>query len=136
MHIEELKKLEAKGMELMRILNENKIEFKYDSAYGGYIIYEGEDEIICKDENELEDYIEDYLVVTIDECYSCGNTLDEYCYSPTIYFKDGTTQNIEDIITGMTEQDMINYEDDIRKEYDNVDYVSFGEFCPCCLSCM
>jgi len=141
MHIEELKILEKKGMELMSILKENKIDFTYDPAYGGYIIHD-EHGTVCKDEYELEQYVKDYLVatdelvVTVDECYSCGYVLDEYCYSPTIYFKDGTTQNIEDIITGMTEQDMINYENDIRKEYDDVDYVSFGEFCPCCLSCM
>ena len=117
MHIEELKILDKKGMELMSILENNKIDFTYDPTYGAY--------------NECNE-----LVVTVDECYSCGYVLDEYCYSPTIYFNDGTTENIEDIITGMTDQDMTDYENDIKKEYENVDYVSFGEFCPCCLSCI
>lgn len=29
---------------------------------------------------------------------------------------------------------MIDYENEIKKEYDNVDYVEFGEFCSYCLN--
>lgn len=138
MRIEELKMLEKRGIELMKILDEEGIKFTYDPAYGAYIIHEEEYETVCKDEKELESYIQDYLVVTVEgeECYSCKQYIDEYAYSPTIYFKDGTEENVEDIITGMTRLDMINYENDIKNKYENVDYVSFGEFCPYCLTCM
>lgn len=137
MHIEELKKLEKKGMELMNILKANDIEFTYDGGWGAYHIHD-ENETVCKDEKELKEYIESELGIFVidEECSSCHNHLDEYCYSPTIHFKDGTQENIEDIITGMTRQDMINYENDVMNEYENVDYVDFGEFCPYCLSCM
>lgn len=69
-------------------------------------------------------------------CYGCRTYYDDIAYSPTIYFLDGTYENIEDIIVGMTEEEMDAYEKDIKNEYDNVDYVGFGEFCPHCLSCI
>lgn len=70
------------------------------------------------------------------ECSGCHQHIDEYCYSPTAYCKDGSYYNIEDIITGMTRQDMIEYEIEIKKEYENVNFVEFGEYCPYCLQCI
>ncbi|HSQ89373.1 hypothetical protein [Romboutsia sp.] len=122
---------------LTAILTENNITFSYDGGWGAYHI-DDEFETVCKDEEELKEYIESNLGIFIidEECSGCHEHLDEYCYSPTIYFKDGTEQNIEEIITGMTQHEMVDYENDIKKEYENVDYVGFGEFCPYCLQCM
>lgn len=136
MNIEELKKIEERSMRLMEILNENEIEFKYDSGWGGYTLYEDDYEVVCKDENELEEYMESYLGIYVidEECYHCHTQITEYSYVPTIYYNDGTEERIEEIITGMTQADMRAYEDDIKKENPNVRSVKFAEYCPLCLS--
>ncbi|RGW96678.1 hypothetical protein [Paraclostridium sordellii] len=68
-----------------------------------------------------------------DICWKCKEVINEYCYSITIYFLNGDEQVEEEIITA---EDMKNYENDIKKEYDGVDYVGFGEYCPHCLASM
>lgn len=67
------------------------------------------------------------------ECWECGEQLDNVVHTPTIYFLDGSMETIEDILSDMTEESMKEYENDIKEEYENVDYVGFGEFCPHCL---
>ena len=75
------------------------------------------------------------LTTPIDEvCWYCSERLDSYVYSPSIYFKDGTQECIDEIISDMTDKDMIDYEDKIKEERDNVDYLGFGKFCPHCLN--
>ncbi|MDU6482970.1 MAG: hypothetical protein E6538_13320 [Paeniclostridium sordellii] len=69
-----------------------------------------------------------------DRCWKCDEEIEEYCYSATIYFLDGSEETIEEVIYNISGEDMELYEKNIRKEYDNVDYVGFGEFCPYCLA--
>lgn len=122
---------------LTMILEENNVKYTYDGGWGVYHIHD-DYETVCKNDVELEKYIEEELGIFIidHECSGCGEHLEEYCYSPTAYCKDGSSYNIEDIITGMTRQDMINYENDIKKENEDVVRVEFGEFCPYCLQCI
>ena len=80
--------------------------------------------------------LNDIQGVSVEYCWHCENEIEEYCFSPKAYCKDGSCYIIEDIITGMSKQDMIDYENNIKKENDNVDYVEFGEFCPHCLACI
>ena len=40
------------------------------------------------------------------------------------------------ILTGLTENDMTNIENDIRKIHKDIDNIEFGELCPHCLTCM
>lgn len=43
---------------------------------------------------------------------------------------------MEDIISDMSDKEIEDYEKDIKEEYDNVDYVGIGEFCPHCFANM
>lgn len=72
----------------------------------------------------------------MDCCYKCKLEIEEYAYAPTIYFNNGEEQTVDDIITGMTDQDKLDYEKDLRAEYNNIDYIEFGELCPHCLTGM
>ena len=120
---------------LTDILTENNIKFIYDGGWGAYHIYD-EYLTVCKDDNELKEYIESDLGIYVidEECYHCHTQITEYSYVPTIYYNDGTEERIEEIITGMTFFDMRAYEDDIKKENPNVRSVEFAEYCPLCLS--
>lgn len=127
---------------LTNILTSNNINFTYDSCYGGYIIHDSEleeFETVCKDDEELKEYIESDLGIFIidEECWKCKQHLNEYTYCPTIYFNNGDSETLhEELITGMTMQDMRDYKEEIKEKYENVESVEFGEFCPYCLSCM
>ena len=122
---------------LTMILEENNVKYTYDGGWGAYHIHD-DYETVCKNDVELEKYIEEELGIFIidHECSSCGEHLEEYCYSPTAYCKDGSSYNIEDIMTAMTWYDMKSYEKRIKESDDNVERVEFGEFCPYCLQCI
>ena len=137
MDIERLKKEELKSIELMNILNKNNIKFTYDTCYGGFIIHDSkleEFKTVCQDNKELEDYINETL--NIYRCYSCNNLMEEYTYSVTLNFKDGDVVILDSMYTGLTENDMTNIENDIRKIHKDIDNIEFGELCPHCLTCM
>lgn len=72
----------------------------------------------------------------MERCWKCEKEIESYCYSATIYFLNGTEETIEDIMYDMSSKDMEDYEKETKIEYDNVDYVGFGEFCPHCLASM
>lgn len=122
---------------LTMILDENNVKYTYDGGWGAYHIHD-DYETVCKNDEELEKYIEEELGIFIvdHECSACGEHLEEYCYSPTAYCKDGSSYNIEDIMTAMTWYDMKSYEKRIKESDENVIRVEFGEFCPHCLQCI
>jgi hypothetical protein len=75
-----------------------------------------------------------------ERCYKCEEVIEEYCYSPTVYYKDGECEGIEEMIVTMTEKELQEFqadlEEELKEEDENVDYVEFGVYCPHCLACM
>ncbi|MEF9991272.1 MAG: hypothetical protein RR835_02300 [Peptostreptococcaceae bacterium] len=70
----------------------------------------------------------------MERCWKCEEEIESYCYSATIHFVDGSEETTEDIINDMSDEEIEGYEKEIKKEYDNIDYVGIGEFCPHCLA--
>lgn len=70
----------------------------------------------------------------IERCWDCGQEIDSYVYSYTIYLKDDERIIVEDIVG---EDDLEWIEEEAKKEHgNNFDYIIFGEYCPHCLACM
>ena len=136
---EEIHEVINKNIEGMFITKEGDVYVAADNSTGDCWVEESKDkELLVKWLLGKIDTQELYEVQgkEAEFCWDCKNKIERYCYSPTIYFLDGSKQNIEEILEDMTEEDMKAYEEEIKKEYDNVDYVGLGEFCPHCLACM
>ena len=66
-------------------------------------------------------------------CSSCGADL-EVVYSPTVYYVDGTKENMQDILYI---DELEEYKKAVFNNFGSVvESIEFGEFCSCCLSCL
>lgn len=68
------------------------------------------------------------------KCWNCEEEINGYHYSVEIFMKDGSSIVEEEVLVGMTDKDLEDYEEEIKEKDKSVERVEFGVYCPHCLA--